>query len=231
MHGPAHRHALAKPPLAPRRPHTTTWHGVELVDDYAWLRDDNWQEVMRDPERARTGDPRLPRGRERLLRRRCCQTPKLLQADAVRRDEGAHQGGRQLGARARRALRLLLALRDRRPVSAALPAPARRRGRERAARRQRGGQGQAPTGTSARSHHSPDHTLLAYCRRRPGLRALHRPHPRSGDRRATWPTRSPTRAAASSGPTTAARCSTSGSTRTTGRCKVFRHVVGTPGDR
>ena len=51
MHGPAHRHALAKPPLAPRRPHTTTWHGVELVDDYAWLRDDNWQEVMRDPKR------------------------------------------------------------------------------------------------------------------------------------------------------------------------------------
>ena len=51
MHGPAHRHALAKPPLARPPPHTTTWHGVELVDDYAWLRADNWQEVMRDPKR------------------------------------------------------------------------------------------------------------------------------------------------------------------------------------
>ncbi len=49
MHGPAHRHALAKPPVAPRRPRATSWHGLELVDDYAWLRDDNWQEVMRDP--------------------------------------------------------------------------------------------------------------------------------------------------------------------------------------
>jgi oligopeptidase B len=51
MHGPAHRHALAKPPFAPRRPHTTTWHGEELVDDYAWLRDDHWQDVMRDPKK------------------------------------------------------------------------------------------------------------------------------------------------------------------------------------
>ena len=45
MHGPAHRHALAKPPIAPRRPRAASWHGIELVDDYAWLRDDNWQDV------------------------------------------------------------------------------------------------------------------------------------------------------------------------------------------
>lgn len=49
MHGPAHRRALAKPPIAARRPRVTMWHGQELVDDYAWLRADNWQEVMRDP--------------------------------------------------------------------------------------------------------------------------------------------------------------------------------------
>ena len=49
MHGPAHRHALVKTPHATRRPHVSVWHGVELVDDYAWLRADNWQEVMRDP--------------------------------------------------------------------------------------------------------------------------------------------------------------------------------------
>lgn len=49
MHGPAHRHAFVKPPRAPRRPSVATWHGVELVDDYAWLKADNWQEVMRDP--------------------------------------------------------------------------------------------------------------------------------------------------------------------------------------
>ncbi len=49
MHGPAHRHALVKTPIAARRPRVTMWHGVELVDDYAWLRAGNWQEVMRNP--------------------------------------------------------------------------------------------------------------------------------------------------------------------------------------
>ncbi len=37
------------PPRAEKRPQVTTWHGVELVDDYAWLRADNWQEVLSDP--------------------------------------------------------------------------------------------------------------------------------------------------------------------------------------
>src|SRR3990172_9197745 len=37
------------PPLAKRRPKFSAHHGVELVDEYAWLRADNWQEVMRDP--------------------------------------------------------------------------------------------------------------------------------------------------------------------------------------
>ncbi len=49
MHGPSHRHAFVKPPRAARRPEISTWHGVELVDDYAWLKAPNWQEVMRDP--------------------------------------------------------------------------------------------------------------------------------------------------------------------------------------
>jgi oligopeptidase B len=49
MHGPAHRHAFVKPPRAARRPNVTTWHDVELVDDYAWLKAENWQDVMREP--------------------------------------------------------------------------------------------------------------------------------------------------------------------------------------
>ncbi len=36
-------------PIAPRRPHSFTHHGVTVVDDYAWLKDKNWQEVLRDP--------------------------------------------------------------------------------------------------------------------------------------------------------------------------------------
>jgi oligopeptidase B len=36
-------------PVAPRRPHAFTTHGIAIVDDYAWLKDANWQEVLRDP--------------------------------------------------------------------------------------------------------------------------------------------------------------------------------------
>ena len=37
------------PPVAAKRPVTTAIHGVERTDDYAWLRAENWQQVMREP--------------------------------------------------------------------------------------------------------------------------------------------------------------------------------------
>ncbi len=49
MHGPKHSLVLARPPEATRRRHAEAHHGVELVDDYAWLRAVNWQDVMREP--------------------------------------------------------------------------------------------------------------------------------------------------------------------------------------
>jgi len=36
-------------PVAPRWPHSFTTHGITVVDDYAWLKDPDWQEVLRDP--------------------------------------------------------------------------------------------------------------------------------------------------------------------------------------
>jgi oligopeptidase B len=36
-------------PLASRRPHSFTTHGISITDDYAWLKDANWQQVLRDP--------------------------------------------------------------------------------------------------------------------------------------------------------------------------------------
>ena len=36
-------------PVAPRRPHAFTTHGITITDDYAWLKDPKWQEVLRDP--------------------------------------------------------------------------------------------------------------------------------------------------------------------------------------
>ena len=37
------------PPIAPRRPHVFTTHGITVTDDYAWLKDAKWQDVLRDP--------------------------------------------------------------------------------------------------------------------------------------------------------------------------------------
>ncbi|HEX5957430.1 MAG TPA: S9 family peptidase [Hyphomicrobiaceae bacterium] len=49
MHGLNRPLARPAAPTAEQRPTSTIHHGVELVDEYAWLRADNWQEVMRDP--------------------------------------------------------------------------------------------------------------------------------------------------------------------------------------
>jgi oligopeptidase B len=38
-------------PKAERKPTTSTWHGITLTDDFAWLRAANWQEVMREPDK------------------------------------------------------------------------------------------------------------------------------------------------------------------------------------
>ena len=40
---------MRKPPVASRRPAPFTRHGITVVDDYAWLKDARWQEVLRDP--------------------------------------------------------------------------------------------------------------------------------------------------------------------------------------
>ena len=36
-------------PQAKQRPIERTIHGTRLIDEYAWLKADNWQQVMRDP--------------------------------------------------------------------------------------------------------------------------------------------------------------------------------------
>jgi len=43
------RAKTATPPIAEKRPRQYTVHGVMLIDDYAWLKDENWQQVLRDP--------------------------------------------------------------------------------------------------------------------------------------------------------------------------------------
>ena len=47
--------AAHTPPVAERRRERHVVHGVELVDDYAWLRDANWREAMHDPQQLAPG--------------------------------------------------------------------------------------------------------------------------------------------------------------------------------
>lgn len=39
----------AAPPAAARRPSSVSHHGLTVDDDYAWLKDANWQKVLQDP--------------------------------------------------------------------------------------------------------------------------------------------------------------------------------------
>ncbi|MCB1549193.1 MAG: S9 family peptidase, partial [Hyphomicrobiaceae bacterium] len=50
MSAPKKPQPLPAPPRAAQRPTSRSFHGETLSDEYAWLRADNWQEVMRDPE-------------------------------------------------------------------------------------------------------------------------------------------------------------------------------------
>ena len=42
--------SAASPPVPAVRRQSRIVHGVELTDDYAWLRAENWREVLRDPD-------------------------------------------------------------------------------------------------------------------------------------------------------------------------------------
>jgi len=44
-----HKPPPPKPPIVARRPTTREAHGLAWRDDYAWLRAENWREVLRDP--------------------------------------------------------------------------------------------------------------------------------------------------------------------------------------
>lgn len=41
---------MTQKPICPKIPKIDTHHGISRTDNYAWLRDDNWQDVLRDPQ-------------------------------------------------------------------------------------------------------------------------------------------------------------------------------------
>ena len=74
------RTALPPAPRAEPRPAISTRHGVTLSDEYAWLRAENWREVMRDPSVL---DPaiRAYLEAENAYRRLRSRTPRRCRTD------------------------------------------------------------------------------------------------------------------------------------------------------
>ena len=81
-------HAKARgeptPPTAAERPQERHAHGVSWRDDYAWIRAENWREVLRDPAQAAGRHSRAAGGGERLRRRRFSAPTRALQRQLVR---------------------------------------------------------------------------------------------------------------------------------------------------
>ena len=48
---PFNKTHLLKPPMAARRPLRQIRHDLEICDDYAWIRADNWREALEDPDK------------------------------------------------------------------------------------------------------------------------------------------------------------------------------------
>ena len=177
MHGLNRPISRPLPPKAQRRPKFSVHHGVELVDEYAWLRADNWQEVMRDPSVL---DPQIrayleaenayTEARAGRHVRRCRQTLYAEMKARIKEDDSSvpapdgpyeyfvsYVTGGQYPRLCRR------------------PRGGGARGDP--ARRQRGGRGQDLL--AARRHRAqPRSPLSGLRRRRQGLGALHHPHPR-----------------------------------------------------
>ena len=86
-------------PVAPRRPHSFTVHGVTIVDDYAWLKDKDWQEVLRDPS-VLNADIRLYLEAENDYTDSLLRPYRRLQKDPGQGNARADQGGRFQRARA-----------------------------------------------------------------------------------------------------------------------------------
>ncbi len=77
-----------KAPVAPKRPKRTEQLGRVRVDDYAWMKDDNWQQVLRDPKTLRADV------REHLTAENAYTKAMLAGAEALQAQMFAEMKGR-----------------------------------------------------------------------------------------------------------------------------------------
>ncbi len=76
------------PPRAERRPEADTHHGITRIDEYAWLRAENWQEVFKDPA---TLDPAI---RAHLEAENAYQAALMADTEELRKTLFAEMKGR-----------------------------------------------------------------------------------------------------------------------------------------
>ncbi len=70
------------PPVTEKRPSQKHVHGIRLVDDYAWLKAENWQEVLRNPA-ALPKDIRAVLEAENAYSKACLGSTAVLQTKLV----------------------------------------------------------------------------------------------------------------------------------------------------
>ena len=188
------------PPIAARRPQERHAHGVAWVDDYAWIRADNWREVLRDPA-ALPADIRALLEAENAYADAVLAPTRALQRQLAREMRARLKEDDSEVPQSDGALRLLLALPPWRPAPHLLPQAARRRQGDDPHRRRRARRGQGvlppdPRPLVAR----PSPARLE--RRRQGLGDVRDPRARPRRRGRTLPIASRTRPAKRCGPPT-----------------------------
>ena len=129
------------PPIAARRPEQRHAHGVAWVDDYAWIRADNWREVLRDPA-ALPADIRALLEAENAYADSVLAPTRALQRQLVREMRARLKEDDSEVPQSDGALRLLFALPPWRPAPHLLPQAARRRQGDDPHRRRRARRGQ-----------------------------------------------------------------------------------------
>ena len=78
---------VPEPPLAPRQPRRIDQLGRTRTDDYAWMKDENWRQVLHDPAALRA-DIRVHLEAENAYTRAMLASTEALQAELFEEMKG-----------------------------------------------------------------------------------------------------------------------------------------------
>ena len=165
------------PPRPRKEPKRIEQLGRVRIDDYAWMKDDNWQAVLRDPVGGQGRRARAPGGRERLRRTRCWPATEALQARLFEEMKGRIKEDDASRPHARRRRSSTSAATRSAPSIRAIVRRPRGGGDGESGAAGRGGRRPRATPTIAvgAAGHSPDHALYAWAEDEQGSEYL--PHP------------------------------------------------------